>query len=444
MRSGYHGYRLARWLQHLSLLLLLLVAGCSGLAGEPEIVATIPPPPTATVTEFQAQTPTTASDEQATDATAPEDTQTTDETLEGTVSGEVINGTEGGEVPSDLVFTLYVVDLQGGEETFETTINEDGSYLFEGVPIFAPADYYVTTIYQGRTFFVGRGIDDTTVVELDVPMTIYEVTNDPSVISITSMLAQITASPGELQVIQVVKFENDSDMLFSLDEEVDELRYKSVGISLPPEARMLDFMGSRTNYIVSDDGAFISDTLPIWPGEDHIMHVIYRLPYDGAASIEYPLNYALDGEVHFLLFPDSLSLTSTQLPFLGVQESEGVEYQSYGAFLPLEAGDVIRYDLSGEVTPSGSPPASQPNNMLAVVLAVVGGAAIFAGMLLYLRGRNAPDTTPATSNRQLIDGLIKQIVELDDLRESGEIADELYQKRRKQLKERLEELMDAE
>ncbi len=443
MRSGYHGFRFTRWRLYLPLLLLLMV-GCSGLAGEPEIVATIPPRPTATVAENQAQTPTTPPDEQATDSATIEDAQTTDEILEGTVGGEVVNGTEGGETPSDLVFTLYVVDLQGGEETFETTINEDGSYLFEGVPIFAPADYYVTTIYQGRTFFAGRGIDDTTVVELEVPITIYEVTNDPSVISITNMLAQITANPGELQVIQVVNFKNDSDMMFSLDEQVGDLRYKSVGVSLPPGALVMDFPGSRTNYIVSDDGAYINDTLPVHPGEDHIMHIIYRLPYDGTVSIEYSLDYSLEGEVHFLLFPESLSLMSTQLPFLGVQESEGVEYQSYGAPLSLEAGDAIRYELNGEGAPSESSTGTQSNNTLAVVLAFVGGAAIFAGMLLYLRSRREPEAAPATDNRQIMDGLIKQIVELDGLHESGEIADELYQKRRKKLKARLEEMMDAD
>jgi hypothetical protein len=354
----------------------------------------------------------------------------------------------------------YSADLTtGGEniiETRETPVNPDGRYAFTDVPLQLGHAYDVFTFYKDRSF--GNSIipEDLTNTTLDLPITLYELTGDPSVIRISGMVTQIVAANGSLQIAQVYSFTNTSDRVFTTQDNlgtnsVGEPRYASVHVSVPQGAQLLGFADTQTRYVVSDDNRTITDTALVLPGEGHILHLLYTLPYTGELQVEQPVSYAVDGPVRLLVTPGTVAINSSQLPSIGPQTLRNVTYQGYGSNLTLAPNEVIRYQLRG--LPSSSDETGAPNvvsggTLVAVVLVGIGAIIIAIGLYVFLRGR-ASVPVPANAagmngERSLIDGLIQQIAELDEAHAKRQVDEATYQKRRKRLKTRLAELMDKE
>lgn len=355
----------------------------------------------------------------------------------GSISGQVNNGTAGGALPSDLTVTLHILDDQFNEETLETSVAPDGTFAFNEVTIRDDRAYITSTLYQDRIFGSNLVTGNTAIPALDLPITVYELTDDPSVITITGLVTQVSASPGSLQAIQIMTFMNTSDRLYSQNEALEDGRYASVNIPIPPGAQVLDIADEAGRYARS--GAALLDTRPVFPGEDHIVHVIYNLPYQDSASIQLPLNYALEGSVRLLL-PDTLGAFSERLPPLGPQTLGESVYQSYGAALSLSPGDVLSYTVTGSPTASSPPAAIPTTSLLAYALIAIGSLALLASAALYFFGRRS--AARSASIQQVREMLIEQIAELDDLHQKGQINKKAYREQRDRLKARLAKLMD--
>ncbi|MBI5669225.1 MAG: c-type cytochrome [Chloroflexi bacterium] len=375
----------------------------------------------------------------------------------GTISGTVQNGTAGAAVPADMPITLRIFDLTTAEqnevETRETTVSADGTYTFDSVNLQAGYAYDAFTIYQGRAFGNSTILEAVSETSLNLPITIYEVTSDPTVITITGLVTQIVAASGNIQVAQVYSFTNTSDRVFSTDSSfgensAGETRYGSVSVAVPAGAQLRGFADSQERYVIADDGSSVTDTAPVLPGEGHILHLLYTMPYTGDLTIEQPVRFAVNGPVRLLVTPESVAITSSQLPSIGPQTLRSVTYQGYGSTLALSPGDVIRYQLRGlpATSTTGGGNILSGGAVVAIVLVAVGVMIIGVGLFIYLRGRRvAPATVAPTRDEQsLIDGLVRQIAELDDAHDKGEVDEDTYRKRRKRLKTRLAELMDRE
>lgn len=367
----------------------------------------------------------------------------------GTVSGVITSGTAGAGLPENLSVTLHIVDAAFNEETREAVLGPDGSFSFEDVPIRADRRYF-TTVQFSEGFFVSDLLPgDPAAPALELPITVYSVTADPSVIRIASMLAQIVPAADGLQVIQIVTYRNDSDRIFLSDEVTGEFQQASVRLTLPAGAVVQEFAGDSDRYVLAADGSAVTDTRPVFPGEDHIVHVMYTVPYNGRAEIAQPLDYPLAGRVQLLL-DSTLELTSSQLPPRGAQTMGSATYLTYGGDLALSGGETLRYTVAGAAAaPGTSAPASGNSNIvLAAALFAAGAGALLAAALLYWRGRTAPapaaTAAPVSERQQQIDMLVQQIAELDDAHEAGEITRSAYRKQRLALKERLTALLQQD
>ncbi len=366
----------------------------------------------------------------------------------GTVSGLVTNVTAGGTVPSDLKATLHDLDSQFNDSPRETTVGADGQFMFSDVLLAADRNYIVTVLYHGRTFASDFLPGDPATAKLDLPLKIFEITNDSSVVHIAGWVSQITAVENVLQIAQVVSFINTSDKAYSNDLLANDDRYASVSVKLPPGAQVLSIAPDDQRYVLSADGLTVTDTAPVMPDEQHIIQFIYSIPYTGELRIEQPIDYAVQGPIRLLVTPDSIKVTSAQMAPLGPQTIRDQTYQGYGASLTLSAGDTLSYLVQGAVLVTDSGAVSSPasaTNLLPVVLVVIGILVMLTAIVIYLRGRKptAPVVVEGDSS-VLIDGLIREIAELDESHASGEINDETYQRRRDKLKSRLTELMDEE
>ncbi len=261
--------------------------------------------------------------------------------------------TAGSSVPADLPLTLFVFDADFNQQQITTTADADGAYSFSDVPLDPTYSYVVTANYRDRVFAsdilsgdsAERPISPTE--RSDLPLTIYELTEDADVIQLSGLVTQVSASSGSLEIAQVYNFTNTSDRAYTTSETTDDGRAISLAITLPPGAMIAGFPSDQNRFVVDAPNSTFYDTVPVLPGEQHIVQVIYLIQYDQGAIIEQPINYAISAPVRLLLTPQNVVVTSDQLQPMGAQTLGSTEYQSYGAQLSLPTGSVLRYELSG-------------------------------------------------------------------------------------------------
>lgn len=361
----------------------------------------------------------------------------------GVVSGEVRNGTEGGSLPSDLRLTLFVFDSALDRQQFETTTDAQGAFRFEDIPLDAGYSYVVTAAYRDRIFTSALSSMQDGTAQIDLPLTIYELTEDPAALTITGMVTQINATENALEIAQSITVANRSDRAFSTSQTTDDGRAISVVISLPPGAFITGF-DEPDRFLVAQEQFAVVDTLPVLPGREHIIRLLYVIDYQQDAIIEQQVNYALDGAVRLLVSPANIRVTSEQL---GAGDSETIgstPYQTFNADLALDPGDVVRFELSGagpSATAGTSSAAPSNNNSLLLIAAAAFGAVIVLTIgLLRMNARRGPAADSAAAAQ--IDALAQQIAVLDARHHAGTIDTEQYQEQRAALKAQLAALME--
>ncbi|NDJ60746.1 MAG: c-type cytochrome [Chloroflexi bacterium] len=373
------------------------------------------------------------------------------ETVSGAVTGVVANRTTGYTVPEDLEVTLFIFDPEFNQSERTATVGAQGNFAFADVPLAVGSTYVVTTEYRERAYAseLFRLEAPSPTGAIDLPIDIYELTEDPEVIEINRLVTQVTAIGESLEVVQVFNFRNTSDRAFTTSLTSDAGVPLSVAIPLPPGAVVAGFGDNPQRYVIAPDQFTVFDTAMVPPEAEHFVQIIYIIDYEDSAIIEQEVNYPVIGPARLLVRPLDLAVTSPQFPPLGQETLGDSAYQSFGGNLTLAAGDVLRYELSGvplnvaQARPQDGETFADADTLpLIVILILVGQVLVIAGLfLLYTRRRRA---AAGISDAALMDGLIRQIAELDAQHESGQIDAEIYQQRRQTLKDRLASLMDKQ
>ncbi len=387
---------------------------------------------------------------------APDSTEEPETLIAGTVSGRVTQGTIGGTTPpSGASITLFVFLPDGTPQQLTTTSADDGTFRFDAVTIDPAGQYVATVLYRERIFASDVIVPQAGAESLDLPITIYELTEDPAVIEIAGMVTQVALIGESLEIVQVFSVRNTSDRAFSTSQLASNGNPISLVFSLPPGALIVGY-NDESRYIVMQDESLLIDTAPVIPDVEHIVQVVYIVPYSGGAILEQRLNYAFNGEGRLLVYPTDTTIQSDQFAPIGPQQLGETIYQAYGGTLALQPGDVIRYDVTGSTldTASRSGNLVDANFLPLVIIIVVVGEILLIGFL-YLRHRQRrAGSAPAdmigktkrpggTVDQALMDGLIRQIAELDAAYEQGEITETDYQQQRAALKSRLADIMTA-
>lgn len=373
-----------------------------------------------------------------------------------TVVGTISNGTSGGLVPSDVPVTLTILQVDAtteqvlSSEQRQTSADAAGNYRFENVPFAADRIYAVVAVYLDRNF-IGQPLDsiDVATGTATIPITIYELTDDTSVITITSMEMQITGvAPGRLQIVHQITFRNNSDRMFLSDFGGALEQPASVAMTLPPGAVGLS-LAVENRYIYLEEQGFLIDRNPVLPG-DHVVQFAYGLPYnDLGAIIEFESFYPFIGDLNLYLAPSTLSARGESVVPREIEQIEGqVAYtgftQPYGDQEPQD----VRFELVGS---SGTGVQEFVQNtsgvvageaLLPIVMIIAGVLLLGFGGVLYHRQRRSTRPKGSSDKDRMINALIRQIAELDEQHERGQLNHDVYQRRRIQLKERLAQLMD--
>ena len=349
----------------------------------------------------------------------------------GIVTGLVTNGS-GGDLPTGLEVQLEVYESFEMIYSDTVPVKADGTYQFDDVPL-DPALIYITLIEMNGTFFPSdfHMGEETVGTTIDLPITYYDSTTDPSSLAVSRLHAFFTfTDQGTVQVIHQVSISNRGSLMVAPEQDTDPV----LNFSLPEGATNLIFQSGMIGnpYIQTADG--FADPTPVIPGESsYEILFAYELPFDRKLDWQLPLDLPTDVAVLFVE-GDTLDLSSDTLMPSGVETLDQGVFQVMAADT-LAAGDTIDLQLSTPLLGGGS---SGQSNWLPILLGVVGlGLAGFGAWRFF----GSPADRGAPGEHDQVDTLLDRIVALDEAFEAGELDSEDYQLRRAELKSRVSEML---
>lgn len=394
----------------------------------------------------------------------------------GIVSGQISNGTAGGTVPGGLTVNLFILTNESGlVQQLETTSDEAGRYTVLEAPLDPSYQYiagvtyrenvYTSSITPGSAITAEATITAATASAgstLDLPIVIYDLTDDPSLLRISGVVTQVTVvegdanAAGSLEIAQVFDITNTGDRAYTSTQTTDDGRPVSLVFTLPPGALIAGF-GEENRFVISQDQFAFVDTRPVLPGAGTLVQVVYFIPYPGDAIIEQEAPYAIAGPVRLLVRPAGMRVQGDQFPSLGVEQIGQSEFSSYGGTLALGAGEVLRYEISGSGLSAASAATSDAvsGDTLPLVLILGIGLEILVVIGLYAwyrrrraqywRNKTALDIPAAPApgaggglpDDAVREMLIAEIAALDADYEAGRLDAETHRAQRAALKARL-------
>lgn len=427
---------MVRWC--LGIVVGLSIAGCT-LSDEPIPVGPVevgPLPVDVTAAQPSAE-PTAAGPTQPAAESTPISPSPTSAASQasGAVTGTVRNGTGDASVPADLEIELHgvTVDAAGNISEFftrTTTVDQGDTYRFDDVPFDIPFSAYVAqVIYDGVEFSSGTMIDPESPT-LDLPLTIYENTTDPSVISVDAMHLILSRHPNALLVNEVMVFSNAGDRVYVSPQPVAGGRRGSVIVPIPADAYGLSFDGGELGGRFVAAGELVYDTRQVFPGqESHVVTASYIVPFDGSGQIALPITYPTRSVT--VLIEEGMQVRSTVLADGGSQVIQEQAFQKYVA-QDLAAGQSLDLQIG-----SAAGWVETLRIVLAALVGLLGIASVLYWLLVARKRGEAPvaetdhPSGPVDAERQ---ELLRQMAALDEALEAGKINRFEWETRRAELK----------
>lgn len=366
----------------------------------------------------------------------------------GVVRGSVVNAS-GGEVPAGLDVLLHSIDQAETVITATTTLQPDGTFLFEGVDLSDGRFFLATVRFEGATYGSSFEAAQPGVTELELPIEVYETTTDASqlVADRLHLFFEFT-SPESLRVIQLYIVSNPTNKTVIAPEEGEP----TLTFKLPPGAGEPEFdsgsLGER--FVRTADG--FGETQAIRPGSgSYQLLYAFDMPYNRKVDLVQPITLPANAVV--VLVPEgSVEVRGEGLEDGGVRDVQGMAYHMYNAG-SLAAGDELRLTVTGSA--AGDAPAALSlgsSRELIVGVAAFGVVLLVAGAWLFRRSRLASEDDEAAETEDELedialeenpDTIMDAILALDDLYKEGQLPEDAYLERRAELKARLQKIMDA-
>ncbi len=356
------------------------------------------------------------------------------------ISGQVTNGTTNGVVTNGTIsLRAFTPDLQ---EALSLTapLDPGGRYMVE----FSDADpdwVYLSNIdYDGLNFSSNPERLDRSDPKLDLPIVVYEKTEDPSGINIDQVHMLVDFVEDRVQVNEIYVLSNTQPVVFNGATGIAE--EGTVELALPAGAENVEFQrsfGSFENFlpapeIIATDRGY-ADTVVVRPGEG-IMNILvsYDLPFAEGMTIAHPVFY-------------ETSNASVVLPDIGL-EIGGDSWMTQGSrqmgnagtilsftHPGLSAGEAVSFSLQGSPSAAASVGGNAQGSDSTIAI-LIGGAVFLvaaggAAYTLHSWRQAAQDEIEDRSDQ--VDRLLVTIASLDESYEAGAMDEATYRKRREEL-----------
>jgi mono/diheme cytochrome c family protein len=358
----------------------------------------------------------------------------------GRINGSLDNQT-GSALPTDLKITLrgfeHGVDTSAGPAeilTLDSTLNEDGTYLFENIE-FPENRIYLVEIqlngitYQSEFLVIKPGMTEFTMA----PITVYATTEDYSVLNIEALQYYFDyANETNVQILAVYSITNPSDKVVVIKIDAS----KEI-----PFIKMPNGMANM-GYETSQDSARLLTTtdgfaMPPTTDKPYGLIALATIARNKKINIEQLVVLPVD-EV-MLLVPAGVSADGANIVNNGPHDFQGRTFNMYTS-TRMNPGDTFSFTLSGKPENTAVNPDLLQNQNLVIGIGALGFAFIVAGAWLYWRDRRDGRENFSDDEDDEYDdaeSVLDAIVAIDDLHREGKISDEAYRKRRAELKNSL-------
>ena len=413
----------------------ILLGACSNLAGD------VLPPQEMEIKEVRQNTPLPTQTEVPEEISTQGD-ENTDQTT-GEVYVEIIDHTGG-----DLSAHEIEIRLEGYDEfekAFEETLTlpEDGLVIFNQVPLLTGRVFFASVPYGGAVYrsAIHQVGPETTEIVLQVGL--FETTTDASGIMVDRVHVLVDyLDPEFIQISEIVILSNLGDKtLVAKNPDQPVLAFP-----LPENATDIQFengtLGQR--FIKTEDG--FGDTVSVPPGTGVYQVLVYfRLPFQGT-KLDYSqiMNYPVSAVVA-MTPAGGLKIKGDFFQDLGLQSipSEDVQVYSGGG---IGKGERLEFRITGSQPSLINKPiaGTLALNPYIIIVGVLGIGLILAGLILLIRNQRTRigdrDTTfDEDEKNQILDSIIA----LEDLYNEGEISENDFQRKRQELKDKLEALVQG-
>lgn len=359
----------------------------------------------------------------------------------GVVSGLVTNGS-GGELPVGAEVMLHGFDQMQMTITQTTTVSAEGIFSFNDIEMPDGRMFFASLQHQDATFGSDIATVKAGIANLDLPITIYDTTQDTAALKIDRL--HLFFEQGETQTMRVAELlviSNTGDKaIVSTDAN-----QPAVTFNLPEGYQNLQFQDGELGGRYIQTAAGFGDTTTIYPGQGtYQILMAYDLPYNRKLELSQTMTLPADAVV--ILVPDqSFQVRGDNLQDAGTRDMSGVSYQMYN-LNGIEAGEQLSLTVSSKLTLGNS-----TRTGLVVGLGALGLALIIGGVWLYWKNRTRDTETeesvaaPVTpgANAETEEELMDAILALDDLYTSHQIQEDVYIERRNDLKTRLKALIGS-
>ena len=364
-----------------------------------------------------------------------------------TVSGLVTNGTTGEPVAAEATAQLraFTTDLEI-TLTMTETVNAEGRFNFDLTEVPQEWFFRVSVEYDDVDFGSDFGQVTFDKPDLDMPVTVFEKSTDPSILDILQLHIVLVFDQDRVLVSELYVVGNESPTVF-----VGESGSPSGGtfeFTIPEGASEFSVQrgfGSLdsfipANEIITTDSGF-ADTIPVRSGQGTLTLLVqYTMPYDENKTISHPLKYATSG-VNLVLPDVGVTLDETDGWVNGGQQTmESGAVTTFGQ-TNIAADERLTINLEGSPRSNNAAAGiAIENNALELVIGLAVAGVVIGGAVFIVR-RWRHDTEDDYPSRE---ELIQEIANLDDAFEAGEVDEDEYHREREELKAELMAIWEEE
>jgi len=354
--------------------------------------------------------------------------------------GQVINGTTDAPVSGQLVQLL--VGGAGMREVSTGRTNAEGRFVLPLKSADAGPFYLIQTVFQGVNY--RARVEERSPTRLMV----YEATNTAAELRIRSARIVVEATGSRAQVQEFFAVENISSPPRTFANSDGTFHFRLGKSATEPSAAVLGQMNMPIPVAIQD-GKSPGELLinhALQPGLTVVM-VSYVADYTSESlTLDDRVGYPI-GRAELLVSPSSLSVESPLFQAAGMDSSTGMKkYEAAG----LAAGAALTARLSGEAaaTSRDEQPSSEgeirttPNSMtrlgtllmLCLLLVLLWALGVRVAKEWMPSRAQKPESPAQKELETKLDSLLNSLADLDELHDTGKVADKAYWKERLELK----------
>ena len=359
-----------------------------------------------------------------------------------TINGQVVNGTAGAQLLSGIRVLALLTDGSGRPvKTGQALTDGGGRFKFDDFPK-VPEGRYAFSLDYGGVFY--NTALDPEELGAGVVLTVYETIQDVSVVRVTRQVVVIVGVDEAKQVITAVEFlalSNLGDRTL-LPDLSNPAQMSFLRFSLPPNASGLSVQSDLPSREIIDIGRGFAVTSPVAPG-DHRIEFSYTFPYKGE-TVSFRQGFQQGAGVFQVMVPDGLG--RIQVGPLNPVDSINIQGTSYSTWeqRDFSPGDDLQLTLldlpqPGPWTRFRSMVTEATFWQMAIpsVVGIVLASLLFVGAFKpSVPAAHLPDATVRAQDGTTHDRarLVREVAELDEQFQNGQVAEADYWSRRGQLK----------